>query len=159
PIVTISMKGRRRRFDSVEVAAVIIVTALVTYGATLRIVTNHINNLIVFGQDGLIELEPVEGTYGPAKHSRNMEEWLIRDFFQDERQGTFVDLGAYDYLRDNNTYFLEMSLGWSGLVVSPHAEFAEGYRLNRPHSKFVVWSSSDRAPLVDDRSTVVTSLP
>ena len=49
-----------------------------------------------------------------------------RDLFQDRRNGTFVDLGAYDGVTYNNTLFFEKELGWTGLCVEPIPErFAE----------------------------------
>src|SRR5262249_38048392 len=40
--------------------------------------------------------------YGPARYSQFAEEWIIRDFFQDRRNGVFVDVGANHY-RDSST--------------------------------------------------------
>ena len=34
--------------------------------------------------------------YGPQKYSHNVEEWVVRDFFQDRRDGIFVDIGSAD---------------------------------------------------------------
>ena len=81
--------------------------------------------------------------YGYQKVSRNAEEWIIRDFFQDQKNGVFVDIGAADYKENSNTYFLETSLGWSGLAVDALPEFADGYKLNRPKTVFTAFFVSD----------------
>ena len=55
--------------------------------------------------------------FGPERFSMDMEEWIIRDFFLDRRDGTFVDVGAWDPTKGSNTYRLERDFGWSGLAV------------------------------------------
>jgi hypothetical protein len=47
-------------------------------------------------------------------YSQWNEELLIRDFFGDRRDGTFLDVGCADYKRLSTTYYLEERLGWSG---------------------------------------------
>lgn len=89
------------------------------------------------------ELAKLAETYGPASNSQHAEEWIIRDFFQDQRDGVFVDVGANDYRRFSNTYYLETALGWSGVAIEPQAKFAEGYRRHRPKTTFVPLFVSD----------------
>lgn len=62
--------------------------------------------------------------YGPSRNSQYAEEWLIRDFFGDQGNGFFVDVGAHDYERFSNTYYLETALGWSGQAIDAQDEFA-----------------------------------
>jgi hypothetical protein len=40
------------------------------------------------------EMERFRSRYGPAQNSQFGEEWIIRDFFNGERDGVFVDVGA-----------------------------------------------------------------
>jgi hypothetical protein len=42
--------------------------------------------------------------YGPHRNSYSEEEWCIRDFFHDKRDGFLVDVGANDYKVTSNTY-------------------------------------------------------
>src|SRR5262245_39144672 len=81
--------------------------------------------------------------YGPARFSSGPEEWIIRDFFGDRHAGTFVDVGANDYQRDSNTYFLETTLGWSGIAIDALPEFATGYTQHRPRTQFFAYFVSD----------------
>ena len=83
-------------------------------------------------------------TYGPEKQSEQIEEWIIRDFFEDMRGGVFLDVGAFDFRFHNNTYYLEKTLGWSGLAVEPQPQFAEGWRRHRPSSVLAQYFASDR---------------
>ncbi len=46
-------------------------------------------------------------------------------------------------MNESNTYYLESQLGWSGVAVEALSEFAEGYRVNRPRTKFVAMFASD----------------
>ena len=73
--------------------------------------------------------------YG-TRNSRNAEEWVVRDYFQDQRGGVYLDVGAADPREWNNTYFLETTLGWSGLAIDAHSEFASAYAQQRPHTRF-----------------------
>lgn len=97
------------------------------------------------------ELEALRARYGPAQSSEHGEEWILRDFFKDERGGVFVDVGANDYKRFSNTYDLETRLGWSGIAVEPQTKFAADYARYRPRTRFVplfVSNVSDREALL-----------
>jgi FkbM family methyltransferase len=84
-----------------------------------------------------------KNTYGPAHSSEREEEWLIRDFFQDRRNGYFVDVGANHFRLASKTYYLETELGWKGLAVEPQTQFAAEYAQHRPATKFLPFFVSD----------------
>jgi FkbM family methyltransferase len=65
------------------------------------------------------------------------------DFFSDQRDGVFVDVGANHHQRENNTYFLETTLGWSGVAIEPQIKFANGWASSRPKTKFIPLFVSD----------------
>jgi len=89
------------------------------------------------------ELATLADKYGPGSNSQQAEEWIVRDFFQDQRGGVFVDVGANHYQRFSNTYFLETALGWSGVAIEPQAKFADDYKRHRPKTIFVPLFVSD----------------
>jgi FkbM family methyltransferase len=91
----------------------------------------------------VVERGVFERKYGPGHFSEREEEWLIRDFFQDRKNGVFVDVGANHYQVASKTYFLESRLGWSGLAVEPQTQFAAEYVKFRPRSKFLPFFVSD----------------
>jgi FkbM family methyltransferase len=97
----------------------------------------------VLAADGVAELRAFERTFGPHRESRYAEEWIIRDFFHDRRNGTFLDVGANDYRKENNTYYLETALGWSGIAIDAQQEFITGYEQHRPGTKFFALFVSD----------------
>lgn len=107
------------------------------------------------------ELQPFVDRFGQPRYSSHQEELFVRDFFDDRRDGVFVDVGASHYRDRSNTYYLESELGWRGIAVEPLVEFAEDYRLHRPRTIFVpmfVSSASDaRAKLYVGRNTLFSS--
>ena len=89
------------------------------------------------------EARPLKSAYGPERNSENYEEWIIRDFFRDRRDGFFVDVGANHYKAHSNTYYLETALSWSGIAVDPLSGFEPEYRQYRPRTKFRSFFVSD----------------
>jgi hypothetical protein len=80
------------------------------------------------------EVAPLEKRYGPGHFSRYVEEWVVRDHFQDRRGGVFLDVGAGHFRNESNTYYLEKELGWSGVAVDALPEYAADYRAHRPRT-------------------------
>ncbi|OFW06558.1 MAG: hypothetical protein A3H96_12890 [Acidobacteria bacterium RIFCSPLOWO2_02_FULL_67_36] len=97
----------------------------------------------------------LEQAYGPKRYSQFAEEWIIRDFFQDRRNGVFVDIGANHYRDDSTTFYLEERLGWSGVAVEPLKQFEPDYVKYRPRTRFLPFFVSD----VSDRTAQLYVLP
>jgi FkbM family methyltransferase len=89
------------------------------------------------------ELAPLESRYGPNHFSRYVEEWIVRDYFQDRREGVFLDVGSAHYKKESNTYYLETELGWSGVAVDALPEFEPDYTTYRPRTKFIAMFAAD----------------
>jgi FkbM family methyltransferase len=89
------------------------------------------------------EIDAFRDRYGPHHYSEREEEWMIRDYFQDRRDGVFVDVGAHHYRIFSKTFYLEHHLGWSGIAIEPQQEFAADYTRFRPHTKFFPLFVSD----------------
>jgi FkbM family methyltransferase len=117
--------------------------------------------LMPYFSEATEEMRPLEAKYSSERNSEHGEEWIIRDFFNDKRDGVFVDVGAHNYKRYSNTYYLETALGWSGLAVEPQTKFAEEYARYRPRTRFVslfVSNTSNRnAVLYVPRNDLVAS--
>lgn len=47
------------------------------------------------------------------------DRYLLENFFRGKRNGTFLDVGAYDGEKFSNTLFFEQTLGWKGLCIEP----------------------------------------
>src|SRR5688572_18991516 len=69
-------------------------------------------------------------------YTTGREELIIRDFFQDQPNGFFLDVGCAHPIKASNTYYLEKHLGWSGIAVDALPELAKKWRANRPKSRF-----------------------
>jgi FkbM family methyltransferase len=128
--------------SGVEAFALCFTVMVVSVSATVLLLSDRLERTV--RQD-----EPVAAVlaekYGPGRFSENDEEWIIRDYFQDRRDGVFLDVGANHYKHYSNTYFLETSLGWSGVAVDALTEFGDDYRLHRPKTRFVAMYASDVA--------------
>jgi FkbM family methyltransferase len=91
------------------------------------------------------EKNRLEEKYGSKLYSQHNEEYIIRDFFQDQKEGFFVDVGASHYRTNSTTYYLERHLGWSGIAVDALAKFAVGYQKNRINTQFYCFFVSDHS--------------
>jgi FkbM family methyltransferase len=133
-----------RRLDLFEVVLLCAFVLVATWVGTQHHFKRRQARLAFFAADAESEIGPLERKYGGRHYSRNMEEWLIRDFFNDRRDGVFLDVGANHYRNESNTYFLETALGWSGVAIDALEEFASDYRTYRPRTKFVAMFASDQ---------------
>lgn len=83
--------------------------------------------------------------YGPKLYSQHNEELVIRDFFNDRREGIFVDIGASHYQVNSTTYYLEKHLDWSGIAVDAICDYGKDYSIHRGRTRFFCFFVSDRS--------------
>jgi FkbM family methyltransferase len=124
------MKGLS--FDGIEVAGLVLMAIVATMFLMPRPAPITIEPRIAEGE----LLSELEHRFGKDKYSQGPEEWLIRDFFDDRRDGVFVDVGAFHPVNWSNTYRLEHDLGWHGVAIDALKEFAKPYASLRPKSRF-----------------------
>jgi len=86
---------------------------------------------------------------GKPLYSQHKEELIARDFFQDRRDGVFLDVGCASPIADSNTYYLEKHLGWSGIAVDALPEFTQPWQRKRPRSRFFNFYVSDHSGTVE----------
>jgi len=55
----------------------------------------------------------------------------VSEFFNNKRNGYFVELGATDGIELSNTYYFEKELGWKGICIEPNPIHAESLKNNR----------------------------
>jgi FkbM family methyltransferase len=127
----------------VEPALIGVAVCVATFILTQQHYRQRLLQADAYTQEPKAELAALARQYGPHHNSRNAEEWIIRDYFKDRRDGVFLDVGANHYQRESNTYFLEQSLGWSGIAIDALEEFAADYRTYRPRTRFVALFASD----------------
>jgi len=112
--------------------------------------------------DSTASFDAMTDAYGRSLYSQGDEETLIRAFFQDRREGFFVDVGASHYEKDSTTYYLERHLGWQGIAIDALEEFRAGYEQFRKGTRFCSFfvTNQDGAPtdfFVYTRDTRISS--
>jgi FkbM family methyltransferase len=130
-----------RRLDLVEVALLSVLMVSAGVAAGYSHATGRMNASTLAALSA--ESRALAHAYGPETNSQYEEEWIVRDFFKDKREGVFVDVGANDYQHFSNTYYLEKVLGWSGVAVEPLRQFEAGYIAHRPRTRFRAFFVSD----------------
>lgn len=65
-------------------------------------------------------------------YSQFDEELIIRHFFQDERDGVFLDVGCAYPIKLNTTYYLERHLGWTGVAIDAFHYYRDQWAKERP---------------------------
>jgi FkbM family methyltransferase len=88
--------------------------------------------------------EDILGT-GKKLYSQHDEELIVRDFFQDRRNGTFVDVGCAWPIKASNTFYLEHRLGWRGIAVDALPDYAQAWQKRRRRSRFLNYIVTDHA--------------
>ena len=136
-------QSTRLRQLTIIAVGVLIIGVLVMLGAVAGVAWERRVAQINANLTDDSELAAFRQKYGPARNSQSAEEWILKDFFGDRRGGVFVDVGANHHQEFSNTYYLETARGWSGIAIEPQTEFAEGYRLHRPRTRFVPLFVSD----------------
>ena len=102
----------------------------------------HRKRAISLGAVGVHELTPL-GERFRTRQSTYAEEWIFRDFFKDQREGFFVDIGAGHYRHGSNTHFLEIERGWRGIAVDAQEQYKVDYERHRPATHFFALFVSD----------------
>lgn len=82
---------------------------------------------------------------GKRLYSQFDEELIIRHFFEDRRDGFFLDVGSYHWRDFSTTYYLEEHLGWSGIAIDAQPQLAAGYTKNRPRTRFFSYIVTDHS--------------
>ncbi|MDG2304677.1 MAG: FkbM family methyltransferase [Candidatus Binatia bacterium] len=96
------------------------------------------------GGENVESAAPVDILWEEEKlYSNGNEELVIRDFFEDERGGFFVDVGCSHPKKNSNTFYLEDKLGWAGIGVDGLPDYAKGWKAQRPGSVFLNYLVSD----------------
>ena len=76
-----------------------------------------------------------------ALFSHKLEDQLKESFFNGERNGFFVDVGANEPVNGSQTWRLEQ-LGWRGILIEPQPDLAEQLRQHRRASVYSFACSS-----------------
>jgi len=93
-----------------------------------------------------VELDRLKELIQRSKSSELHQDVMVL-FLSDFREGLYyVEFGAADGVKGSNTFLLEDSFSWKGILAEPAKIWRENLRLNRPNSYIefdCVWSDSD----------------
>ncbi|RBQ11500.1 FkbM family methyltransferase [Pedobacter miscanthi] len=65
-------------------------------------------------------------------YSQNGQDFLIDlEIFDQQRNGFFMEIGAYDGIKYSNTYFLESKRGWNGICIEANPKVYPDLKRNR----------------------------
>ena len=87
-----------------------------------------------------------KANHAPKSMSQLGQDALAATIFKN-KSGFYVEFGATDGISLSNTYMLEHSLSWTGVLAEPSREWHEELRRNRVRSILdyrAVWSESNR---------------
>ena len=59
----------------------------------------------------------------------------MEELFHRSEPGVFIEAGAHDGWTGSNTYWLEASMGWRGILIEPVPGLCEACRKERPQAK------------------------
>jgi FkbM family methyltransferase len=154
---------RRSSRSALDVWLICLAVFACTWAVAARHYRVRMLDLARYGMEERRETQPLSARYGPGRYSEHFEEWIVRDHFGDRRGGVFLDVGANHYMAASNTYYLESSLGWSGVAVDALEEFEADYRHHRPRTQFVTAFVSDKTDdavsfFVPDENKLVASV-
>jgi hypothetical protein len=128
------MVSMRRRFSLWELSLIVVFTALASIQVWSSLRAAPGGPAWVIDPDLAKEFV---AQYGPEHYSGGLEEYILRDYLKDRRDGVFVDIGAYHAKEGSNTYRLERDFGWTGLAIDANPVYASEYPAARPKTVFV----------------------
>lgn len=70
-------------------------------------------------------------------HSQLGQDIFCLTFYNNKRNGYFLDIGAYDGISLSNTYLLENNYAWKGLLIEPMKPMIEKLKESRPNSTII----------------------
>lgn len=152
-----SFARARRRFPLFELLLVTVSASASTFALTRDHYARAGREAAFFARPAQREFATLIATSGSTRHARTMEEMIIRDYFNDRRDGVFLEVGANHDSQSSNTHVLESELGWSGVAVGVLAELGPDDATNRPKTKLVTMSAqapTGRLTAVLDRAGV-----
>jgi hypothetical protein len=64
-------------------------------------------------------------------YSQSGQDKWVNEFYKSKKNGTFVEVGAYDGIQTSNTYFFEKNLEWNGICIEANPTIFQKLSINR----------------------------
>lgn len=80
---------------------------------------------------------------------------MAEEIFKQKKNGVFIDIGAYDGLKDSNSYYFEKHLGWTGLCIEPTKYLFDQLKVIRKCTCIngAIWNKTGPANFMEVRMT------
>jgi FkbM family methyltransferase len=92
---------------------------------SIKLVTQHYKEDIEYFKYKYINMNSIK-SYSQCKQ----EKWVL-NYFNNKKNGVFIELGALDGIRHSNTFLLENNYNWSGLMIEPSPSLYKELKINR----------------------------
>lgn len=67
-------------------------------------------------------------------YSQIGQDIFVTKYYNNKRNGYYIDIGAYDGIKLSNTYLLEKNFQWKGICIEPLPDIFNLLKKNRPNS-------------------------
>lgn len=81
-------------------------------------------------KEHLIKLFELESFDIKHEHASFLNAFALR-LCGDKDNGTYVEIGSSDWIKDNHTYMLEKEFGWTGVGIEIQEHYVDEYNKNR----------------------------
>lgn len=71
-------------------------------------------------------------------NSQAAQDIFVLKCLKNKTEGTFVEIGSHDPILINNTYLLEKTYNWRGIMVEIDKSFKDLYNTHRPNSHHIL---------------------
>ena len=65
---------------------------------------------------------------------QSLQDKYVSKILKEKQNGYFIEIGSGDPIKNNNTYLLENSYNWNGIMIEFDEKYQESYNLTRPNS-------------------------
>lgn len=89
-------------------------------------------------------------------YSQLGQDLRVLEFYNNKKDGFFIEIGASDGITLSNTYLLEITYDWKGICVEPIPDKFELLCKNRPNSlcyNYAVYNDSNKQVIFDIANT------
>lgn len=83
------------------------------------------------------------------------DQLLYETYFEGQRNGVFIECGAFDGITESSCYFFEESMGWTGVNIEPVPSVFKLLRVNRPNSININAGLSSREGIAEFTHTII----
>ena len=65
---------------------------------------------------------------------QSLQDKYVSKILKEKQNGYFIEIGSGEPIKNNNTYLLETTYNWNGIMIEYDEKYQESYNLSRPNS-------------------------